>query len=697
MKTTILRGVRLAALLGGLVATAGVSTASNPQAWLELRSPNFLIITNANENEARTVAVQFETIRAVAREHFGNVSTSDPVIIVAAKDEATLKILLPEFWEKRGSMHPAGIFLNGPDKSYVGLRLDVSMNQSAYEPYEPIYHEYYHYLMRRLTPRLPLWMVEGLAEFYGNTRIETKNVFVGDPSTSNIMILRQNVLLPLSTLFEVNASSPYYHEQSKTSIFYAESWALTHYLIARDWREKTQRLKDFTLLLLENVPQTEAARRTIGDPGALEGELSEYIHKFSFTTARLDRPKIEVGDFRVRQLSDAESLAVRADFMAHHRHYAEARQMLEESLKLDPKLAGAYEGMGFLCFQLGKIAEAGKWYSEALAINPQSYLSNFAYAESVLQGTLNDDLAVRAESSLRAAIKINPNFAPAYDHLAYLLALSWHNQNPEEAHMMALHAVALEPGNISYRLQVVQTLERMGRTEDAIRVATLTASMAKTPADQGAASASLAGALYNTATAHVTGEGGESVDFDQALDLYHKVFDMGKNQCEGAYAALRIAKMVYFTGVRRPSDDDPVAWVQKSYEISGQVEASLKRKNSCDGSGARVEEFLYRLSVGERRDDLLRQAIERSDDDWPGPALKTAIKYFSGSIDEKGFEAGVEASKSERDRCYAYFEGMWYAEITKESVAAANYYKRLSEVGKLSCQPELVFAKKFTN
>jgi hypothetical protein len=214
VKASTLRGVRLAAFVGGLFLAAQSVCLANPQTWIEVRSPHFIVVSNANENEARRVADQFEMIRAVFREYFRSVSTNDqPVIIVAAKDEKTLKPLLPESWTKKGAAHRAGLYLNSPDKSYVGLRLDVSMNQSAYEPYETIYHEYVHYLMRRMTPQLPAWMVEGLAEFYGNTRIESKNVYVGAPSTSNVTILRQQTLLPLSTLFEVNASSPYYNEQ----------------------------------------------------------------------------------------------------------------------------------------------------------------------------------------------------------------------------------------------------------------------------------------------------------------------------------------------------------------------------------------------------------------------------------------------------------------------------------------------------
>jgi hypothetical protein len=260
-----------------LAINAGDSLARKPEVWLEVRSPSFLVLTNANEKQGRRVAYQFEMIRAVFRQLFNlkGSSKEEPVIIIAARDEETLKALLPEFWAKKGLSHPAGIYLNSGDKNYVAVRLDVSMNQEAYEPFEPVYHEYVHYLTRRVAALLPLWMVEGLAEFYGNTRMESSRVMVGAPSASNIMVLRQNPSLPLSTLFAVTASSPYYHEESKTSIFYAQSWVLTHYLITRDWREQTNHVNDFVTLLRQNVAGTDAAERTLGSLAALEKGLNE--------------------------------------------------------------------------------------------------------------------------------------------------------------------------------------------------------------------------------------------------------------------------------------------------------------------------------------------------------------------------------------------------------------------------------------
>ena len=486
----------LAALLMGIVASCLASAKDKP-AWIELRSPNFIVVTNANERQARRTAFQFEMIRAVFRKHFGQKQESDeqPVIILAAKDENTLKGLIPEYWAQKGAAHPAGMYLGGSDADYIVLRLDVSLNQGAYEPFEPVYHEYVHYLTRRLIAHLPLWMVEGLAEFYGNTQITETSVHMGTPSTSNLLILHDQGALPVSTLFEIDPSSPYYHEQNKTSIFYAESWALTHYLFARDWHEHTHRVSDFTKLLAAGVDAKDAASRTIGDAKSLDAALREYSRSSSFTAVKLEPPKIEENGFRVRPITDTEALAVRADFMAHDRHYAEAEQMLEQALLADAKLGIAYDGLSFLALQKGNAEDAEKWSSEGLALDSQDYRANYYYAWSLLKGKRIDEAVLaKAETSLRAVVKGNPEFVPAYDAMAYVLAMEGGKDKLDEAYMMTLQAVDREPGNVQYRIRGVEVLQRQGRAEDAVRVATLAVSMAKTREEAQAASTALAGA-----------------------------------------------------------------------------------------------------------------------------------------------------------------------------------------------------------
>ena len=82
-----------------------------------------------------------------------------------------------------------------------------------------------------------------LAEFYQNTDIDDKEVHLVQPSAYDIQYLRQNRLVPLTTLLTVDHSSPYYHDEQKGSVFYAESWALTHYLEINDFEHKTQSIQ----------------------------------------------------------------------------------------------------------------------------------------------------------------------------------------------------------------------------------------------------------------------------------------------------------------------------------------------------------------------------------------------------------------------------------------------------------------------
>lgn len=57
--------------------------------WFEARSPNFIVVSNAGEKQARKTAVEFEEIRAVYRQSIPLVgSHPSPVItILAVKDE----------------------------------------------------------------------------------------------------------------------------------------------------------------------------------------------------------------------------------------------------------------------------------------------------------------------------------------------------------------------------------------------------------------------------------------------------------------------------------------------------------------------------------------------------------------------------------------------------------------------------------
>jgi hypothetical protein len=102
-----------------------------------------------------------------------------------------------------------------------------------------------------------------------------------------------------------------------------------------------------------------------------------------------------------------------------------------------------------------------------------------------MDGKLSDADGTRVESSLRAAIKLNPTFSPAYDRLAMFYAMK--RTNLDEAHTLTLLAVQNDPGNFAYRINAANVLLLMDRPGDAITVARKATNLAKSLSEVTAA------------------------------------------------------------------------------------------------------------------------------------------------------------------------------------------------------------------
>ena len=175
--------------------------------WVEVQSPNFTVICNSGDKEARKVADQFEQFREVLHNTFPKLrlDLGKPLIIFAVKDENSLRLLLPSYWEIKGHAHPSGIYVPGEERHFVAVRTNLEGDN----PYEVVYHEYTHAIMNLNFQGLPIWLGEGLAEFYGNTAIHDKDVEVGKPSRYHLEALQQNRLIPIDVLLTADAHSPY--------------------------------------------------------------------------------------------------------------------------------------------------------------------------------------------------------------------------------------------------------------------------------------------------------------------------------------------------------------------------------------------------------------------------------------------------------------------------------------------------------
>jgi tetratricopeptide (TPR) repeat protein len=360
-------------------------------------------------------------------------------------------------------------------------------------------------MLRKADNWLPLWLNEGLAQFYENTDIDDKTAWLGQTNPHVLRYLKRNDMLPLGTLFAVDARSPNYHDEDKGSIFYAESWALTHYLIVSDRVQGTHRMHDYCEALAQGEDAVTAAQQAFGDLGKLQAGLEDYVMQQKFMYFMM--PSQLAGKdaaLVARPVSMAEADAVRADVLMYAGRTKDAQALDETVLRDDPENILAHETMGSLLYREGDIEGAKKWYEEAVALDSHSYLAHYHYATMALHsgGRIEDE---RIESSLRAAIRLSPEFAPAYDELAMFLAMR--HRELDEAHALSQRAVELEPGMLAYRLNCAEVLAEQRQFAEALAVLQAAMRLTKTPQEVQAVTIRVATVeRYLTAMAGVPGE-----------------------------------------------------------------------------------------------------------------------------------------------------------------------------------------------
>jgi TPR repeat protein len=457
------RGTTVAVSVLLTLASAGRAAA---EAWVEVRSPSFAVVSDGSEKDARQVAQQFEQVRALLQEvwPWARVDTVRPVTILAVRDEGGLRALLPAFWEKKGSIHPAGVFVSAPDRSWVALRMDVARFREGDEtwdnPYLVVFHEYVHLVLRLNFGSLPAWLNEGLAEFWGNTIIDGERVYEGRHVPYHLQTLRQRPALPLAALFAVEHGSREASDHDRATIFYAESWALVHYLVVGSEARRGQ-INRFASLLQSGRPAADAAREAFGDIEALDRELRSYVRQPAFRyRRRMARLEAKEGSWAARRLPEADSLALRAAFHVATDRGPDARDLAGRALELDPGAATAHEALGLLAWRDGRKSDALEALTRATALPSASDFAHYLYGHLLWESLTGSDGLDRVEESYRRAVHLNTSFAAAYASLARVMAER--GAPLEKTLPLAVRAARLEPAEIEHTLTALRLAARSG-------------------------------------------------------------------------------------------------------------------------------------------------------------------------------------------------------------------------------------------
>jgi len=435
--------------------------------WIEVRSPHFIVESNSSKAEAKAAALQFEQIRdALELVLAGARNASEaPLTILTVGDEASLKRLLPGYFEKRGETHPAGIFVESPGGAFIVLRTDLERPGI----FEPVYHEYTHFVMRQLSPGLPLWLTEGLAEFFSNTSFDGSFIFTGAADADNLSVLRSKSLLPLKTLLAVDQSSPYYTHQDQVDIFYAESWALTHYLFIQDAARGTQHVREYVEQVANGADPSATFLKVFGPLNQLDADLNLYVHKLEFSALKVRASeKLSAKTFAVRELPPAEAYADQAEFLLATGRYREAGALIEHAFEEDPNSSKASALKSALLLSSGNREEAAEWASKAIKLDPNGYLGYYNRALAMESDHMNALDAAAVEDNLERAIALRPSLSSA-EVLLSGLYLS-RGDKLDRAMALAKDAASRQPEETDVLINLEVLLLKQGQQATAIRI-----------------------------------------------------------------------------------------------------------------------------------------------------------------------------------------------------------------------------------
>ena len=467
-------------IIGLLVLLTFSSAAFAADEWTSVRTKNFFLIGNAKEKEIRGVAVKLEQFREVLRLVLPklNLNSAIPTTVVVFKSDKAYDPYRPISGNGKADRGIAGYFMPGDDINYITLSTENESNQTL----TTIFHEYMHSLVDNNLGRgkVPSWFNEGLAEYYETFRMDgDQKAVLGDIQPWHLELFRQQKMMPLDALFNADYTAMHRRGGGGRSMYYAESWALVHYLMQGN-KNRTPQMNVFISNLIGGKPPREAFQAAFQtDYATLEKELEKYVAQKNFTATGItfnDKLVVE-SEMRSAPISEAAALAYLGDLLLHSYRYDEAAVNLEKSIALDGNSALANAALGRIRVHQNRFGDAKILLEKALSLDDKNYLINYYYGETIfneyvrpneLVNNIPTDAAEKIRASLKRTIELKPDYAEAYRMLAFVNLVN--NENLDEAVAYLQKALSILPGNEQVAYILAQVYMRQKNYDAARRV-----------------------------------------------------------------------------------------------------------------------------------------------------------------------------------------------------------------------------------
>jgi tetratricopeptide (TPR) repeat protein len=455
--------VFLATLVFACTLSAQIEPPKADEKWITFETAGFRFISNASPRVTQQIARNLLRMRAaVGQVTRLEVQTLVPTSVYIFPDEHSFGPYGDAaLGTKDGNF--SGVFLRRRGGYFILLRGDVEGDRV-------VYHELAHQFVASTTGILPVWFNEGIAEYYSTFSIVDDAAHIGRPVHDHVLGLRDQPLIPLRELFVVTRSSPMYNEGDRTGQFYAQSWALVHYLMADPGRRA--QLDRFLELLRGGKSVDEASsgafRMQVSD---LEEALHGYVRRVSFN----------YNSYKLRGLAIAElpePTAMPHEEVLQHlgqllaasdaRYAASGKRFFDEVLTVNPKNAIAYTGLGRVYDATGRAEDADAAYAKAVQLGSSDAEVHLATGWSLWARPPNPHSYGRVRTLFRRATELEPESSRAWAALGSLYMES--ERDRRDAIIAFQKSVKLDPANEEAAFHLVQLLKREGRSDDASKL-----------------------------------------------------------------------------------------------------------------------------------------------------------------------------------------------------------------------------------
>lgn len=389
----------LTILLGAALGMLGCATETlQAHPWFEARTPNFVILSSMPKADVLELARDLETFRSVVE--FATAEeippSRVPLRVYAFDGPGTYRYF-------KADNQTEGYFASTMRQSTIVL----GGRSAPVEAGRILQHEYVHFLLRnRGHYAYPPWYDEGFADFLSTVEVGEDGVDIGLPLRHRVSTLSRVGWIHVGRVLALRSLDGM--RESQMAAFYAESWALVHYLNFRRKGKGANTREELTRYLRElraGTPDEQAVLRAFGvGSRTLNSRLREYVEvaRYPYVTASLEgfdrgaEPKLRVPT-STEIASELGWLSIAIG------KYQQAERQYLAALAGKPGDARALAGLAGALAGQERWEESESCYRKALAAGPDDALVHLDYGNYLhARAKEETDASVRAQLAQRA-------------------------------------------------------------------------------------------------------------------------------------------------------------------------------------------------------------------------------------------------------------------------------------------------------